>query len=325
MTDTYKIGEAANLLNLKAYVLRFWETEFPDVVPLRTAKGQRLYTGDTLALLERIRYLLHDQGLTISGARRILAEEKESGIVYSFPADGSPPFSPHDKSREKNKQRHAQYNLPGISHDAFSDSVRMENLMPGDAEGYDSRGPVPQPPLPEPDGTGGQRGLSLLEPAASSDIHGQDQSKYTEGQAPVPAAENESLRQALNARESALNAKEASLETRENSLNGKENSLNAREISLDAKEASQEARESSLNGKENSLNARESAMNAREISLDAKEASQEARENSLNGKENSLNARESALGRQQTHTASSRANIRDIIGELQNITAILRG
>ena len=268
MADTYKIGEAANLLNLKAYVLRFWETEFPDVVPLRTAKGQRLYTGATLALLERIRYLLHDQGLTISGARRILAEEKERGIVYSFPADGSgqnilpdvsPPLSPHDKSREKNTQRHAQYNLPGISHDAFSYSVRMENLMPGDAEGYDGRGPVLQPPLPGP---GRQRNLSLFGPAATSDIHGQDQGEYTEGQAPVPTAEIESLRQGLNARESTLNAKEASLETRENSLNDKENSLNARE---------------------------------------------------------------SALGSQQTHTASSRANIRDIIGELQNITAILRG
>lgn len=90
MADTYKIGEAANLLNLKAYVLRFWETEFPDIVPLRTAKGQRLYTEEHLALLERIRYLLHERGLTIGGARRVLAEEKNQGVAYVFGGEQTP-------------------------------------------------------------------------------------------------------------------------------------------------------------------------------------------------------------------------------------------
>ena len=86
MTTTYKIGEAAALLNLKTYVLRFWETEFPEVVPLRTEKGQRLYTAEHLALLEHIRYLLHERGLTIGGARKSLAEEKTRGEAYAFGA-----------------------------------------------------------------------------------------------------------------------------------------------------------------------------------------------------------------------------------------------
>ncbi|MDR0338803.1 MAG: MerR family transcriptional regulator, partial [Desulfovibrio sp.] len=84
MGRTYKIGEAAALLNLKSYVLRFWETEFQNIIPLRTKKGQRLYTNDHLALLERIRYLLHERGLTIGGARKILAEEKSRGVSYCF-------------------------------------------------------------------------------------------------------------------------------------------------------------------------------------------------------------------------------------------------
>ena len=84
MTTTYKIGEAAALLNLKTYVLRFWETEFPEIVPLRTEKGQRMYTSEHLALLERIRYLLHERGLTIGGARKALAEEKARGVTYEF-------------------------------------------------------------------------------------------------------------------------------------------------------------------------------------------------------------------------------------------------
>ena len=69
---TYRIGEAAELLDLKTHVLRFWESEFPQLAPLRTEKGQRLYTESHLALLRRIRQLLHEQGMTIEGARRVL-------------------------------------------------------------------------------------------------------------------------------------------------------------------------------------------------------------------------------------------------------------
>lgn len=92
----YKIGEAATLLNLKSYVLRFWETEFPDIVPLRTEKGQRLYTREHLALLQRIRYLLHDRGLTIDGARKVLVEEKQRGVTYLFREPGAPPDAAED-------------------------------------------------------------------------------------------------------------------------------------------------------------------------------------------------------------------------------------
>ena len=71
--NTYRIGEVAELLDLKTHVLRFWETEFPQLAPLRTGKGQRLYTEENVALLRRIRQLLHEQGMTIEGARRVLA------------------------------------------------------------------------------------------------------------------------------------------------------------------------------------------------------------------------------------------------------------
>lgn len=70
---TYRIGEVAEMLNLKTHVLRFWETEFPRLDPLRTASGQRLYTEEHVALLRRIQQLLHEQGMTIEGARRVLA------------------------------------------------------------------------------------------------------------------------------------------------------------------------------------------------------------------------------------------------------------
>ncbi|MBQ7584887.1 MAG: MerR family transcriptional regulator [Desulfovibrionaceae bacterium] len=86
----YRIGEAAELLDLKAYVLRFWETEFPQLAPKRTEKGQRLYSEEHLAILKRIKQLLHEQGMTIEGARRVL-EGREVGSQEP-PATHDPEF-----------------------------------------------------------------------------------------------------------------------------------------------------------------------------------------------------------------------------------------
>ena len=79
----YRIGDAAELLGLKAYVLRYWETEFPQLQPVRTGKGQRRYTEADMNMLGRIRYLLHDQGLTIEGARRVLSGESALSLADS--------------------------------------------------------------------------------------------------------------------------------------------------------------------------------------------------------------------------------------------------
>lgn len=72
---TYRIGEVAKMLQLKSYVLRFWETEFPQLSPSRTEKGQRLYTEKDVELLRSIRHLLHERGLTIDGARKELTAQ----------------------------------------------------------------------------------------------------------------------------------------------------------------------------------------------------------------------------------------------------------
>jgi DNA-binding transcriptional MerR regulator len=70
---TYKIGEVASLMGLNPSVLRFWETEFPQLAPVRTKKGQRLYTDEHLERIARIKALLYEEKLTIDGARRRLA------------------------------------------------------------------------------------------------------------------------------------------------------------------------------------------------------------------------------------------------------------
>lgn len=72
--QTYKIGQAAKLLGVKPYVLRFWEGEFERLKPIRTASGQRIYTREQIDLVRRIMQLLYEEGLTIEGARKRLEE-----------------------------------------------------------------------------------------------------------------------------------------------------------------------------------------------------------------------------------------------------------
>ncbi|SHN55845.1 MerR family transcriptional regulator [Desulfovibrio litoralis] len=79
----YRIGEAAEILNLKSFVLRFWETEFKELAPQRTHKGQRLYSEKDLKLLKRIKFLLHEKGLTIEGAKKALVEEQNMATPQS--------------------------------------------------------------------------------------------------------------------------------------------------------------------------------------------------------------------------------------------------
>ncbi|KHK00893.1 MerR family transcriptional regulator [Desulfovibrio sp. TomC] len=82
LQKTYKIGEIASLTGLKPFVLRYWETEFPQLVPVRTQKGQRAYTKEHLALVNTIKTLLYEEKLTIDGARRRLADSgRDAGVL----------------------------------------------------------------------------------------------------------------------------------------------------------------------------------------------------------------------------------------------------
>lgn len=70
----FRIGEVAGLLTVKPYVLRYWETEFPDVRPAKSKSGQRLYKRRDVELLVQIKELLYGERFTINGARRRLKE-----------------------------------------------------------------------------------------------------------------------------------------------------------------------------------------------------------------------------------------------------------
>ena len=69
-----RIGEVARLLGTQTHVLRYWESEFPQLKPTRAASGQRLFHKSDMETLILIKSLLHEEGYTIAGARRRLEE-----------------------------------------------------------------------------------------------------------------------------------------------------------------------------------------------------------------------------------------------------------
>lgn len=84
---TYKIGQAAALLGVKPYVLRFWESEFDQIKPVRTPSGQRAYTEETVEVVRRIKHLLWDKKLTIDGAKKALDGDQRSGLLLEIASE----------------------------------------------------------------------------------------------------------------------------------------------------------------------------------------------------------------------------------------------
>lgn len=83
----YKIGEVAEFAGVKPHVLRYWETEFSTFKPTKSRSNQRLYTRKNVDLAIHLKDLLHNQGFTISGARKKLREEsRKKSVSASVPA-----------------------------------------------------------------------------------------------------------------------------------------------------------------------------------------------------------------------------------------------
>ncbi len=88
-SDAYRtISEAAEELDLPQHVLRFWETRFPQVRPLKRGGGRRFYRPDDLDLLRAIRHLLYGEGYTIRGVQKMLKEQGPRGVIAQALATG---------------------------------------------------------------------------------------------------------------------------------------------------------------------------------------------------------------------------------------------
>jgi DNA-binding transcriptional MerR regulator len=83
------ISEVAEELDLPQHVLRFWETRFAQIKPLKRGGGRRYYRPDDVELLRAIRYFLYGQGYTIKGVQRILKEQGPRAIIGALPPSES--------------------------------------------------------------------------------------------------------------------------------------------------------------------------------------------------------------------------------------------
>jgi DNA-binding transcriptional MerR regulator len=102
----FKIGEVSRILSLETHVLRYWETEFPSIKPIKSKSGQRLYRRSDIEVLHLVKDLLYKQKFTIEGARRHL---RSLGVDRSM------------KEKEKRDQTNIQITLTALK-------SRVENL-----------------------------------------------------------------------------------------------------------------------------------------------------------------------------------------------------
>ena len=74
----FKISEVCDIVGVEPYVLRFWETEFPNFAPQKSKSGHRVYKRKDVENVLRIKELLYDRGFTIAGARKLLSKSRGS-------------------------------------------------------------------------------------------------------------------------------------------------------------------------------------------------------------------------------------------------------
>lgn len=130
------ISEVAGDLDLPQHVLRFWETRFSQIKPLKRGGGRRYYRPDDVDLLRGIRHLLYDEGYTIKGVQRIL---KERGVRFVSDATGEEAGGSNDIGEaaadddQKINKSQASGSTPGLSHNEVPPSIAPISASPASA------------------------------------------------------------------------------------------------------------------------------------------------------------------------------------------------
>lgn len=98
----FRIGEVSRLTATKAFVLRFWETEFPMLQPVKSPSGHRLYRREDIETVFEIKRLLYEEGFTIPGARKHFADQngghgRSTAAASAAPARREPASRAHRK------------------------------------------------------------------------------------------------------------------------------------------------------------------------------------------------------------------------------------
>ena len=119
----FRIGEVASLCGVEAYVLRFWQTEFPQLSPKKSGTGQRLYRKRDVEHALRIKRLLHEEGYTIAGARQVFAAEAQQQRLH--PGPRSQPELPLAVAAESAESHQAREQLERTANRAQTQLARL--------------------------------------------------------------------------------------------------------------------------------------------------------------------------------------------------------
>ena len=95
------ISEVSDELDLPQHVLRFWETRFTQVKPMKRGGGRRLYRPDHVSLLRGIKALLYDDGMTIKGVQKMLREQGAKTVIARGKADATLSLEPTDPAEAR--------------------------------------------------------------------------------------------------------------------------------------------------------------------------------------------------------------------------------
>ncbi|HSF65302.1 MAG TPA: MerR family transcriptional regulator [Paracoccaceae bacterium] len=156
------ISEVADHLETPAHVLRFWESRFPQIRPVKRAGGRRYYRPSDVALLAGIRRLLHEEGLTIRGVQKILREQgvrhvaglSEGAILVMAEEDGRPPVEVPDAPGEVPEAPAEVPDAPEEVPEAPEEWPEAPEEVPVVPEEFAAADPAPvapavRPPLPD--------------------------------------------------------------------------------------------------------------------------------------------------------------------------------
>ncbi len=158
----FRIGEVAKLCEVPAYVLRFWEGEFPQLRPNKGGTGQRLFRRRDVEMALRIKTLLYDEGYTISGARQAFKAELRAGKEIPAGSDaGETVDTRHLLAIQKElRELHALLSRPATEKQSLQAIRPPRPLIAAPRPAYT---PLPRPTLLQPAKTIVPRSESLFD------------------------------------------------------------------------------------------------------------------------------------------------------------------
>jgi DNA-binding transcriptional MerR regulator len=144
------ISEVADEIDVPQHVLRFWESRFTQIRPMKRGGGRRYYRPDDVDLLRGVRYLLYGEGYTIRGVQRILREQGSAFVqnVWRAGAEPPPPELEEDRAGDEAVEPVDPRSEPDLSVFALS-PARAEDRTAGDYPG-ERREPTLEPPVSAP-------------------------------------------------------------------------------------------------------------------------------------------------------------------------------